>query len=93
MFTPTVMSRFLMTYVLCLHFSMSQTGFAHLFLPQTDHVGQELEDSLGQVEVVTDYIEIAQSSAVLSLSFFRSLRLIKGEALYNDRCDTSINLS
>lgn len=44
-------------------------------------IGLELEESLGAIEEVTQYIKIVRSYALLSLHFFKSLRIINGEVL------------
>ncbi|XP_025076692.1 putative molluscan insulin-related peptide(s) receptor [Pomacea canaliculata] len=44
-------------------------------------IGIELEESLGAIEEVTQYIKIVRSYALLSLHFFKSLRIINGEVL------------
>jgi len=54
-------------------------------LSVTDHIGAELEENLGAIEEVTDYIKIVRSYALLSLRFLKSLRVIGGERLYSNR--------
>ncbi|XP_046545337.1 putative molluscan insulin-related peptide(s) receptor [Haliotis rubra] len=43
------------------------------------NIGQELEASLGQIQEVTEYIKIVRSYALLSLGFFKNLRVIHGD--------------
>ncbi|KAL8598131.1 hypothetical protein ACOMHN_030417 [Nucella lapillus] len=43
------------------------------------NIGLELEESLGEIREVTHYIKIVRSYALLSLHFFKSLRVIGGE--------------
>ncbi|KAL5004286.1 hypothetical protein ScPMuIL_017742 [Solemya velum] len=49
------------------------------------NIGPELDENLGQIEEVTHYIRITRSYALLSLSFFRNLRVIRGVNLDSDR--------
>ena len=44
-----------------------------------DNIAAELETSLGQLEEITGYLTIKRSYALVSLSFFRKLRVIRGE--------------
>lgn len=44
-----------------------------------DNIAAELEASLGQLEEITGYLTVRRSYALVSLSFFRKLRLIRGE--------------
>ncbi|XP_075929150.1 insulin-like growth factor 1 receptor isoform X2 [Petromyzon marinus] len=46
-----------------------------------NNIAAELEANLGRIEEVTAYVKIKHSYALISLSFFRNLRLIKGETL------------
>uniref|UniRef100_A0A4W3GZ00 Tyrosine-protein kinase receptor n=1 Tax=Callorhinchus milii TaxID=7868 RepID=A0A4W3GZ00_CALMI len=45
------------------------------------NIAAELEANLGLIEVITGYLRIRRSYALVSLSFFRSLTLIKGDTL------------
>lgn len=47
--------------------------------PPADNIASELENFMGLIEVVTGYIKIRHSHALVSLSFFKSLRQILGE--------------
>jgi len=51
----------------------------------TDHIGAELEENLGAIEEVTGYVKIVRSYALLSLRFLKSLSVIGGERLYDNR--------
>uniref|UniRef100_A0A3Q2D9V4 Tyrosine-protein kinase receptor n=1 Tax=Cyprinodon variegatus TaxID=28743 RepID=A0A3Q2D9V4_CYPVA len=44
-----------------------------------NNIAAELEASLGQLEEITGYLTVRRSYALVSLSFFRKLRLIHGE--------------
>ncbi|XP_029470000.1 insulin receptor [Rhinatrema bivittatum] len=46
-----------------------------------NNIAAELEANLGLVEEITGYLKIRRSYALVSLSFFRKLHLIKGEVL------------
>ena len=50
-----------------------------------DRVGQELEENLGQIQVVTGAVKIRASEAIVSLNFLRSLTMIQGQSLLNNR--------
>lgn len=45
----------------------------------TANIAAELEASLGQLEEITGYLTVRRSYALVSLSFFRKLRVIRGE--------------
>uniref|UniRef100_A0A674PF39 Tyrosine-protein kinase receptor n=1 Tax=Takifugu rubripes TaxID=31033 RepID=A0A674PF39_TAKRU len=51
----------------------------HCSQRQPDNIAAELEASLGQLEEITGYLTVRRSYALVSLSFFRKLRLIRGE--------------
>ncbi|CAG5896505.1 unnamed protein product [Menidia menidia] len=44
-----------------------------------NNIAAELEASLGQLEEITGYLTVRRSYALVSLSFFRNLRIIHGE--------------
>uniref|UniRef100_A0AAQ4QGR6 Tyrosine-protein kinase receptor n=1 Tax=Gasterosteus aculeatus aculeatus TaxID=481459 RepID=A0AAQ4QGR6_GASAC len=44
-----------------------------------NNIAAELETSLGQLEEITGYLSVRRSYALVSLSFFRKLRVIRGE--------------
>ncbi|XP_054622983.1 insulin receptor a [Dunckerocampus dactyliophorus] len=44
-----------------------------------NNIAAELEASLGQLEEITGYMTVRRSYALVSLSFFRKLRVIRGE--------------
>lgn len=46
-----------------------------------DNIAAELEASLGQIEEITGYLTVRRAYALVSLSFLRKLRVIKGEHL------------
>ncbi|XP_077081651.1 insulin receptor-like [Siphateles boraxobius] len=46
-----------------------------------NNIAAELESSLGQLEEITGYLSIHRAYALVSLSFFRKLRVIHGETL------------
>ncbi|MEE6507863.1 hypothetical protein FKM82_017163 [Ascaphus truei] len=46
-----------------------------------NNIAVELEANLGLIEEITGYLKIRRSYALVSLSFFRKLHLIKGEVL------------
>ena len=45
------------------------------------NIDNQLSESLGRIEEVTEYVKIVRSYALLSLSFLRSLRHVGGESL------------
>ncbi|CAJ0964126.1 unnamed protein product, partial [Ranitomeya imitator] len=45
------------------------------------NIAAELEANLGLIEEITGYLKIRRSYALVSLSFFRKLRLIRGDVL------------
>uniref|UniRef100_H3C1B3 Tyrosine-protein kinase receptor n=1 Tax=Tetraodon nigroviridis TaxID=99883 RepID=H3C1B3_TETNG len=49
-----------------------------------NNIAAELESSLGQIEEITGYLTIRRAYALVSLSFLRKLRVIKGEHLEID---------
>ncbi|XP_064607698.1 insulin-like peptide receptor isoform X2 [Liolophura sinensis] len=49
------------------------------------NIGQELEESLGQIERVTHFIKITHSYPLLSFHFFKSLKTIHGDQLVSDQ--------
>ncbi|XP_028672139.1 insulin receptor-like [Erpetoichthys calabaricus] len=44
-----------------------------------NNIASELENNLGLIEEITGYLKILRSYALVSLSFFRKLKLIRGE--------------
>ncbi len=46
-----------------------------------DNIAAELEASLGQLEEITGYLTVRRAYALVSLSFLRKLRVIRGEHL------------
>uniref|UniRef100_A0A669EDC2 Tyrosine-protein kinase receptor n=1 Tax=Oreochromis niloticus TaxID=8128 RepID=A0A669EDC2_ORENI len=49
-----------------------------------NNIAAELEASLGQIEEITGYLTIRRAYALVSLSFLRKLRVIRGEQLEAD---------
>ena len=47
----------------------------------SDQIGPELEESLGSIEEVTQYVKVVRSVAIVSLSFLKKLKLIRGDRL------------
>lgn len=54
-------------------------GNFQLFVFSSDNIAAELEASLGQLEEITGYLTVRRSYALVSLSFLRKLRVIRGE--------------
>ena len=65
---------------------LSQLNLVGLCVCAADHIGAELEENLGAIEEVTGYVKIVRSYALLSLRFLKSLSVIGGERLYENRC-------
>ncbi len=53
-------------------------------LCSSDNIAAELESCLGQLEEITGYLSIRRAYALVSLSFLRKLRVIRGETLENE---------
>jgi len=68
-----------------LHLLPDHCDDSTIWLAVTDHIGAELEENLGAIEEVTGYIKIVRSYALLSLRFLKSLKVIGGERLYDNR--------
>uniref|UniRef100_A0A3Q3JNZ7 Tyrosine-protein kinase receptor n=1 Tax=Monopterus albus TaxID=43700 RepID=A0A3Q3JNZ7_MONAL len=49
-----------------------------------NNIAAELEASLGQIEEITGYLTVRRAYALVSLSFLRKLRIIRGEHLDSD---------
>lgn len=63
-----------------LHILKNKKSFEFcVFWFSADNIAAELEASLGQLEEITGYLTVRRSYALVSLSFFRKLRLIRGE--------------
>ncbi|KAI0216277.1 Insulin receptor [Lamellibrachia satsuma] len=60
-------------------------GILEIQIRGGSHVGRELEENLGMIEEVTNYVKIVRSYAIVSLRFLMNLRVIHGKQLYNDR--------
>lgn len=52
----------------------------YYFFNSSDNIAAELESSLGQLEEIMGYLSIRRAYALVSLSFLRKLRVIRGEA-------------
>jgi len=55
----------------------------------TVHVNAELEENLGMIEEITNYLKVLRSYPLTSLKFLKNLRVIHGERLYSERSDIS----
>lgn len=51
----------------------------------SDQIGPELEENLGTIEEVTHYVKIVRSVAIVSLSFLKNLKVIRGDRLHTER--------
>ena len=51
----------------------------------TGHIGTELEENLGSIQEVNDFIKIVRSFALISLRFLKNLRIIHGKRQYTSR--------
>jgi len=49
------------------------------------HVNAELEENLGMIEEITNYLKVLRSYPLTSLKFLKSLKVIHGERLYSER--------
>ncbi|XP_053740412.1 insulin receptor a [Synchiropus splendidus] len=59
------------------------TGSLVIKLRGGNNIAAELEASLGQLEEITGHLKVQHSYALVSLLFFRKLRVIRGEQLEN----------
>ena len=50
----------------------------------------ELEDNLGMIEEITNYLKVLRSYPLTSLKFLKNLKVIRGERLYMERSVLSI---
>lgn len=62
----------------CVPFVPSEHSMTQLPLV-IDNIASELENFMGLIEVVTGYVKIRHSHALVSLSFLKNLRQILGE--------------
>uniref|UniRef100_A0A8D3D8J2 Tyrosine-protein kinase receptor n=1 Tax=Scophthalmus maximus TaxID=52904 RepID=A0A8D3D8J2_SCOMX len=67
----TINTAMLMLLIICRHILV-------------DNIAAELEASLGQIEEITGYLTVRRAYALVSLSFLRKLRIIRGEHLETD---------
>lgn len=49
------------------------------------NIVRELEESLSMIEEITGYLKVVRSYPLVSLTFLRKLRLIKGETLESSK--------
>jgi len=49
------------------------------------HVNAELEENLGMIEEITNYLKVLRSYPLTSLKFLKNLKVIHGERLYSER--------
>lgn len=49
--------------------------------PFPDNLELELQQSLGLIETITGFLKIKHSFALVSLGFFKNLKLIRGDAM------------
>ena len=60
-----------------------------LLLFVTVHVNAELEENLGMIEEITNYLKVLRSYPLTSLKFLKNLKVIHGERLYSERSVSS----
>lgn len=66
------------TPLLAIHFPRPA---AALSSPFPDNLELELQHSLGLIETITGFLKIKHSFALVSLGFFKNLKLIRGDAM------------
>jgi len=49
------------------------------------HVNAELEENLGMIEEITNYLKVLRSYPLTSLKFLKNLKVIHGDRLYSER--------
>ena len=54
---------------------------AHTHGLSPDNLASELQSSLGLIETITGFLKIKHSFALVSLSFFKNLKLIRGDSM------------
>lgn len=54
---------------------------AHARGSSPDNLASELQSSLGLIETITGFLKIKHSFALVSLSFFKNLKLIRGDSM------------
>ncbi len=67
-----------------MHKCKCKSGAYENILCSSDNIAAELESCLGQLEEITGYLSIRRAYALVSLSFLRKLRVIRGETLENE---------
>lgn len=60
---------------------LTDIQFCFSILLPLGNIAAELEANLGLIEEITGYLKIRRSYALVSLSFFRKLHLIRGQTL------------
>ena len=60
---------------------MKQAPISSLVSCLAGNIGVELEESLGDITEVSHFIKVVRSYALLSLHFFKNLRVIGGFSL------------
>ena len=53
------------------------------------HVNAELEENLGMIEEITNYLKVLRSYPLTSLKFLKNLKVIHGDRLYSERSDST----
>lgn len=79
----STLAQLLLGLLKMLRFSSSPllTPLSFFFFCPADNIAAELEASLGQIEEITGYLTVRRAYALVSLSFLRKLRIIRGEHL------------
>lgn len=60
---------------------MAPSPRAHARRSSPDNLASELQSSLGLIETITGFLKIKHSFALVSLSFFKNLKLIRGDSM------------
>ncbi|XP_064650829.1 insulin-like peptide receptor isoform X2 [Lineus longissimus] len=60
-------------------------GYLEIQIRGGKNIAKELEENLGLIEVVSGYVRIARSHALISLNFLKSLKVIKGKRKQADK--------
>lgn len=61
--------------------SAAQPGSDGLSSPPAENLASALQSSLGLIETITGFLKIKHAFALISLTFFRNLRLIRGDSM------------
>lgn len=62
-------------------FAVRERRPAHSRGLSPDNLASELQNSLGLIETITGFLKIKHSFALVSLSFFKNLKLIRGDSM------------